>query len=152
MSFPCRPPHVGSLLDPGMEAHKLIATGPPYCHLVTFLGLATSIKSWNYSSCCCLASLPLRPCSSSTLLLSPPSSFNSSRAVFYQGKAASKCRVLHLSWGNPRFKYRLGEELTESSPWRKDLGVLVHKKLYTSHHSVLAPQKANSILGHTEEG
>ena len=57
-----------------------------------------------------------------------------------------------MAQGNPRYVYRLGEEPTESSPVEKDLGVLVDKKLYTSHHSVLAPQKANSILGHTEEG
>ena len=58
-----------------------------------------------------------------------------------------KCKILYVSRGILKEKYRLGGGWTESSPEEKDLGVLVDEQLNMTWQCALAAQKANHILG-----
>ena len=55
--------------------------------------------------------------------------------------------MLYFGQGNPRYVYRLGEELIESGPVEKALEGLGDRKVGMSQQSVLAAMKTNYIQG-----
>ncbi|KAF4798766.1 hypothetical protein TURU_062332 [Turdus rufiventris] len=59
----------------------------------------------------------------------------------------AKCKVLHLSQGNPKHKYRLDREWIETRSGEKDLGVLVEENLNVTQKYMITVWKANCILG-----
>jgi len=63
----------------------------------------------------------------------------------------AKCKVLHVGWGNPKHKYRLGGQWLESSPEEKDFEALMYEKLNMSRQCALAAQKAGRILAASKE-
>ncbi|GAB0192650.1 mitochondrial enolase superfamily member 1 [Grus japonensis] len=58
----------------------------------------------------------------------------------------AKCKLLHMGWGDPQYQYRLGDELVESSPADKNVGIPVDEKLDMCRQCVLAAKKAHHIL------
>ena len=58
---------------------------------------------------------------------------------------------MHLGWGSVEYVYRLGK-LTDSSPAKKDMAVLVDEQLNMRHQCMLSVQKANSTLGYIKRG
>lgn len=58
----------------------------------------------------------------------------------------------HLGWSNPRYGYKLREELSENSPAEKDLLFLVNEKVDICKKCTLISWKAIGILGFVKRG
>ncbi|XP_008939003.1 PREDICTED: uncharacterized protein LOC103773390 [Merops nubicus] len=57
----------------------------------------------------------------------------------------AKSKVRHRGRGNTQYQYRLGDNVIESSPVDKDLGIPVGEKQDMSQQCAFAAQKANSV-------
>jgi len=58
----------------------------------------------------------------------------------------SKCRIVHLRWGDPAYTYKLGYKRLESNSTERDLGVWVDGRLNMSPQRAQAAKRANRVL------
>ncbi|XP_077984051.1 uncharacterized protein LOC144438765 [Glandiceps talaboti] len=58
-----------------------------------------------------------------------------------------KCKIMHIGSSNQSHKYTMNDKPLNSVTEEKDLGVLIHNSLKTSHHCAAAAKKANRTLG-----
>ncbi|TRZ18399.1 hypothetical protein HGM15179_008706 [Zosterops borbonicus] len=59
----------------------------------------------------------------------------------------TKCKVLHLGWGNSQYQHSLEDEQIESSLGEKDLGLLVDERLDMTQPCALTAQRDKGVLG-----
>ena len=60
---------------------------------------------------------------------------------------ATKCKVMHLGYNNPKHQYVLNNHTQEITTCEKDLGVHVDENLKFHKHTAAATKMANRVLG-----
>ena len=60
---------------------------------------------------------------------------------------ATKCKVMHFGYKNPKQVYHLNGHALEETDHEKDLGVIIDSNLKFHTHTAAASKKANQILG-----
>uniref|UniRef100_A0A8C3F4S5 Reverse transcriptase domain-containing protein n=1 Tax=Chrysemys picta bellii TaxID=8478 RepID=A0A8C3F4S5_CHRPI len=65
---------------------------------------------------------------------------------------SQKCKVMHLGITNKNYSYKLGTPQLDVTEEKKDLGVLVDRKMTMSRQCDMAMKKANAVLGCIRRG
>ena len=60
---------------------------------------------------------------------------------------ASKCKVVHFGYNNPKFPYEIQGQVLENSSQERDLGVIVQPNLDFDKHIGIVTGKVNKTLG-----
>ena len=59
---------------------------------------------------------------------------------------ASKCKVVHFGYNNPKFPYEIQGQVLENSSQERDLGVIVQPNIDFDKQIGIVTEKANKIL------
>jgi hypothetical protein len=60
---------------------------------------------------------------------------------------AAKCKFMHVGRRNPRYEYKMGDHVLETTEVERDIGVLVNSNLNPSDQCSKAAKTANAVLG-----